>query len=83
MAINFSNTKSIVSKELVERFMKYIDRDDVFALILSVPDKERPTEATNLFNEDPENQDCQITVKQATYIGDHYYWSDSKICEYE
>ena len=62
----------------VERFIRYIDRDDVLALILSVPEKQRPTEAAKLYNEDHPGD--TITTKQARYIGDHYYLENGKIC---
>ena len=64
----------------IEAFMRYVDRDDVLQLILSVPDKERPETAANLFNEDHPND--TITTKQAQYIGDNYYWEDERICKY-
>ena len=67
-----------LTAEKVETFMRYIDRDDVLQLILSVPDKQRPAEAANLFNE--AHPTDTITTKQARYIGDHYYWENGRIC---
>lgn len=67
-----------LTAEKIETFMRYIDRDDVFQLILSVPDKDKPAEAAKLFNEDHPND--IITTKQARYIGDNYYWENGRIC---
>ena len=62
----------------IERFMRYIDRDDVLQLILSVPENDRPEEAARLYNEDHPND--TITKKQATHIGNTYYWENGRIC---
>ena len=62
----------------IERFMRYIDRDDVLQLILSVPENKRPAEAAKLYNEDHPTD--TITKQQARYIGDNYYWEEGRIC---
>ena len=71
-----------MTKAKIERFIRYVDRDDVLSLILSVPEKERPAEAAELYNE--EYPDDMITTRQAVYIGNHYYIDvDGQICQYD
>lgn len=73
-----TNTTERLTFEKVERFIRYIDRDDVLQLILSINEKQRPAEAARLYNE--EHPTDTITTKQARYIGDHYYLENGKIC---
>ena len=70
-------TQQSLTFEKVERFIRYIDRDDVLLFILSVPERQRPAEAARLYNE--AHPTDTITTKQSRYIGDHYYLEDGRI----
>ena len=65
-----------LNPSLVSTFIYFTD--DILNELLHVKEHERPALATELFNK--HHPSTPITVRQAIYIGEHYYLENGRIC---